>query len=214
MIASDVTSLAAKAYLNDSAQATFTDAVLLPCLEVAVLNLENEFRVNGIAFEKRISIDISVTSDSSTELPEYPVDFIEPIKLYERDAGSDDKWILMNEEEWEPDVTPGSLLVYWAFRNGLIYFPGCTTDRDVRLYYKGTLTKPTTASSVIDIIESKGYLAVRTAQVAMKNIANNSTRAVELEVDVQEEKDLLLRAMINNGQQVASGRKRSYKGRR
>lgn len=213
MVASDVTSHAAKVYLNDASQVVFTNSILLPFLAEASLELEQELRANEIAFQKRASIDIEVDI-GDVELPQYPTDFIEPIALFQktRDA-ADTEYREVEKVEWEPITPSAEKIIAWAFRNGKIYFPAPTTNLDVRLHYVGGLTAILTTGSTVDIEHSKSYLAARLAQLAFKHLVNNPNKADGMSYDVEIVKDMLIRSMLKVNQDVSRVRRIAYNRR-
>lgn len=215
MTAQDVTQHAAKVYLNDAAQALFTDAVLLPHVKQAALEFESHCRVNEIPVEFRVAITISVEI-GDTELDEYPVDFIEPIDLKERALGSSDRWSnnITEVDDVDPNANYYNSINQWAFRNNKIYINPPLADREVRLTYIGSLTSVTATGSTIDLSESLSFLAARTAQLAAKFNGNNVTKANEMQPDVDEARDLLVRGLVKNNQTAGAGRRMAYKRRR
>lgn len=214
MVASDVTSHAAKAFLNDAAQALWTDAILLPYLAQAALELESHFRVNEIPVQVRVGVTLEAEA-ADTEFDEYPVDFIEPISIKER---LNDTTIWSEDIEEVDDVDPNATLfdgiVMWCFRNNKIYFNPPLTAREVRLLYIGSITAIASTGSTIDLTTSKSFLAARTAQLAAKNGGNNPTKADALQPDVDEARDLLVRGLVKNNQTAGAGRRKAYKGHR
>lgn len=215
MTAAEVTQHAAKVYLNDAAQALFTDAVLLPYVAQAALEFEGHCRVNEIPLEVRVS-NIVTVEIGDTELDEYPVDFIEPLSLKERPLGSSDSWSrdITEVQDVDPNAITSDSVNQWAFRNNKIYINPPTTDREIRLLYVGSLTAITTTGSTVDLISAKSFLAARAAQLCAKNGGNNPTKAAEMQPDVDEAKDLLIRGLVKNNQTSGAGRRGAYKGRK
>lgn len=211
MVASEV--MAQSAYLlNDRLQAIWTNTVLLPALTKAGEELETLMELNEIAFVKRKSITISAEA-ADTELDEYPTDFLEPIDLYERLLNSSANWMEMDVQEFEPDNwVPGISKQVWAYRNGKIYFPVSTTDRDIRLRYNGTMTPLVGTGSTVDIPSAKTFLAARAAQIAAISIGNSPTLGEQLQSGVDDASDKLIRRLSKNSQNLGS-RRIGYKGR-
>jgi hypothetical protein len=214
MTAADITQHAAKAFLNDAAQALWTDAILLPYLSQAVLELSNQYRINEIPLELRVGVTISVEI-GDTELDELPTDMIEPISMKERTLASTDDWSddIDEVDDVDPSEDTSQTINQWAWRNNKIYINPPTTDREVRLLYTGSLTAITSTGSTIDDSSSKAYLAARTAQLAIANGGNNPSKAGELEETVVMNLDILLGALVKNNQNAGSARRRGYKGR-
>lgn len=214
MTALEITQHAAKVWLNDAAQALWTDAVLLPCVAQAALEFEQHCRVNEISIEVRVGITINVAI-GDTSLSQLPVDIIEPISLKERAQGSSDSWSnnISEVQDIDPNATLYQSINQWAFRNSLIYINPPLTIREVRLFYIGSLTAITATGSTIDLTSSKSFLAVRAAQIAAKNLGQNPTKAMAMQSDVDEAKDLLIRGLVKNTQTSGAGRHKAYRKR-
>lgn len=215
MLASEVLTHAAKVYLNDSAQVTWTNVVLLPMLTQAVLELEGVLRVNGIDYQRKVTaLPIDVAIDAVT-LAQYPTDFISPIELRERADLSTGEWSdpITEVEDIDPNIQNETGIICWAFVNNLINFNPPQTAREILLTYTASLTSVTAVSSIIDIPQSKSYLAVKTAELAARNIGNNPTKADALVGKVGVEEDKLIAAMVKDDQGVGGTRRKGYRSR-
>lgn len=198
--------------LADAAQGTWTNVVLLPCLQSAYDELETLLNIAEVPLQKKRSAVITVEI-GDTELDEYPADFIEPIKLEERNMGSTDLYAPMTRTEWDINAVPGPVLGYWDYRDNKILFLGATTDRDVRVYYVRSLTPLSSSSINIEIPQAKNFLAFRTAQIAINDIGNMPTKAESFQAEIDEAKDKLIRRLLKNTQGLGV-RRMGYKGRR
>src|SRR5271154_7542646 len=87
----------ARALVNDSAAAVFTDALLMPLLNSAYRGLQRELAENGISVlveQQDIEMDVSSsTGVTNTELsdvssPQLPADCLMPHALWERAAAN------------------------------------------------------------------------------------------------------------------------------
>lgn len=214
MTAADITQHSAKAFLNDASQVLWTDAILLPYLSQAVLELSQHYRLNGIVTEVKVGITILVTI-GDTYLAQLPTDLIEPLNLRERVQASTDDWSdnLDEVDDVDPNLDNEQSVVEWCWRNNQIYINPPLSAREVRLQYLGDLTAIANTGSTIDDDNSKAYLAARTAQLAAKNGGNNPVKANELDVDVMSNLDILLGANIKNMQRSHAARRRPYKGK-
>lgn len=200
--------------LNDPAQSTWTNTVLLPCLTKAGEELEQHFEVNEIPIQKQVSIVINVDT-GDTELDEYPTDFVEPISLWEHTENSTEDYVKVREVEFiDMNMDDTDQIVQWAYRNGKIYINPPTTDRDIKLYYVRSMAPLDTTGATVEVQQAKNFLAARTAQIAAANIGNNPSKAASLEEDVTTCLDRLIRRMLKNKQGVGGARRIGYKGAR
>lgn len=200
--------------LNDASQAFWTDAVLLPCLTKANEELEQEFDINEIPLLSEKQTPVTSVEIGDTELDEYPVDLVEPLVLYERALSSSDNWVEVREVAWvDPNLTECNEIVQWAFRDNKIYINPPQTDREIYLDYRRKLTPITTTGSTIEIPQAKTFLAQRTAQIAAKELGNNTTKALAMQPDVDRALDRLIRRLSKNKQGIGGARRRPYRGR-
>lgn len=212
MVASEVTAQAA-VLLNDASQGFWTNTVLIPCLTKANEELEMELEINQVPLLKQKSSPVTSVEIGDTQLDEYPTDFVEPIALYERVLSSSDDWVEVEEVEWvDPNNLTSSEIVEWAFRDNKIYINPPQTDREIYLDYVRKLTPLTATNSVVEIIQSKIWLAVRTAQIAALNIGHNKSKADSLQPEADIALDRLVRRLINNAQGVSGSRRQGFKG--
>lgn len=214
MTAADITQQAAKAFMNDFNQETWTDSVLLPYLSQAVSELEQVYRIHEVSFQTRVGVTILV-SIGDLLLAQLPVDLIEPISLRERVQNSTDDWSreLTEVDDIDPNLDNSQSVSQWTWRNKQIYINPPITAREVRLLYTGTLTAIAVTGTTIDDSNSKAYLAARTAQLAFRNGANNPSKAEELQGDVDKNEDILLGSLVKENQGAGSARRQGYKGR-
>ena len=172
----------ARALLNDTGAQIYTNAVLLPFLQKAHLELVQKLQLNGANVLSEVSAVIDVTAGAVTLT--LPTDFIRPVSLEERLDGSNAEFEPMFERDWEPgDVTQDTELTYWAFREQEIKFLGATTNREVRLRYVKALPTITGDSSLSTVTNGITFLAARTAELAARFISKNFALADSLVTD-------------------------------
>ena len=105
LLAKDVM-LRAAGFLNDVAQATFTNNVLLPRLQTAWDDLANSLVENGISAGEKTSDPITVAAGLKTPAA-LPADFFSPINIFERAPGEDDnQWVPVKERTFLPKRKP------------------------------------------------------------------------------------------------------------
>lgn len=180
MTSGDVTTEARKVYLNDAAASLYTDTAILPHLSAAYDELCQRLELNGTSHLKEIGTAITVAALSSSLT--VPSDFVKPIRLSERFPGEDDtKWVPMTEQDWEPLIAQTNSIRYWAYREDSIKLLPATVIKEVLLYYYKSLTPITTNAIVIPIVNSKRFLALRTAALAAEFIGMNPILASKLD---------------------------------
>jgi len=203
-----ITDVGAK--LNDPSLSVYTSIVQLPFVGMANRELQILLELNGIPLLKDRSAAIAVAA-GILELTNYPSDFIEPISLGERTAGSTDQFVDMAEVEWAPDENQTEWLRYWVFQDGVIRFLGALVDREVKLKYRRTLNPLTVEGSNVEIADAQPWLVARTAQMVEQDVMNSPTKASLREPEVIRAKDDLIRKLLKNTQALGV-RRRPYKG--
>jgi hypothetical protein len=214
MLASEVLTHSAKVYLNDSAQASWTNTVLLPMLTEASLRLEGLLRLHGIPFIQKRAATIDVAA-LATSIAQNPTDFIEPISLREREQDSTNDWsdYLDEVDSIDPNIDDQISIICWEFRGSTIYINPPTTAREVLLEYNGGLTAISAVGSTIDLPQAKSYLAALTAELGAYNIGNNPTKGDSIAIQRKTEEEVLLSNMLKNSQGVGGVRRKGYRSR-
>jgi hypothetical protein len=184
MFASSVMDDAA-ALLNDQGKVRYTYAIQLSYLQMANDELIQKLAVNGISVLKKFS-SVAVIASGASVFP-IPVDMLLPEKMFERQAGSNDVFILMTEKQAPPEELNGTSLSFWSYRNlaitlGPANLQGALQAREVKLDYTRILTSITSSGTVVEIDASKRFLAQRTAGLCARYIGENTQRADQLDV--------------------------------
>lgn len=154
----------ARSLLNDDAAVQWTDAVLIPKLQVAHQQLQTKLMLNSIPVTSAESEEITVAIGEVDLGEDQPEDLVEPVDMMEKDVGSpDSSYHPMIEVPFLPKADQTSSLVYWAWIGGRIRFVGATTARDVLLRYTKQLTTPTVVSEDLGVALSAAFLGTRVA---------------------------------------------------
>jgi hypothetical protein len=172
--------------LNDPTGSIYPTQALLPFLNKAYRELQTKLNALGISFSKEV-IGVIPFLTGNTNLSDgagLPSDFLHPVELGERLLGSEDKFIPIEEREWEPDTKPANELRYWTWREEALYFVGALTDRQIYLRYIKSLTPIAAIENPILINDSQTFLAQRTAALAALLLGQNSTRSRDLMTDL------------------------------
>src|SRR5215831_6213031 len=191
----------AAARLNDAAQTTFTNAVMLPYAQDAGDELQAMLELYGILVLERASTPITIpqvvgfvpgSRVSMKGLGLLPNDMLEPQKLQERLAGTTDLFVDMIRRQWEPSILLTDSLRYWDYREEDIFFVGSTTNRDVIINYIKRLIIITDVNSVVAVNNSQTFMINRIAALSARYIGENATRADELDKEAEANMNWLL----------------------
>ena len=178
--------------MNDTAQTSYTDVAVLPYLNMALRNLQEEFEANNIPVTNQTSIAISVpvgvtvirfpVPGQEEALPELPVDLVEIQRLWESPYGLS-QWIPMTKREFIPHYVESEVInqfLIWAWINQEIRLPLSNAINDVKIDYISSMFR-TIAESQLQInfpfINIHSYLSFKTAALCSRYIGENSTRA-------------------------------------
>lgn len=205
----------AAAHLNDANQLVYTSGVLLPFLNMALDELEEELAVFELSplIEDSITIDVDIDDEV---LPQMPVDFVEAITLLERPRDSTDRWVEVKEAKDIDEnlgVNKVDTIIQWTARNVSIEINPPQTDREVLLKYIRGLVAASSAGTAVDIELSRRLLALLTARNAARDLGNSPGKADTYEKDISRARDRLTRRLQKNNQSVMGVRRLPYTGR-
>jgi hypothetical protein len=196
-------------------QLVYNSTVLLPFLNMALDELDEEMAVFELSPLKKESIPIMVPAGSSL-LPQMPVNFVESIELLERGQGSGDAWVMVREvADINPNtsVTTNTEITQWTVRGAQILINPPSTSREVLLTYVGGLTAASGVGTTIDVEASRRFLALLTARNAARDLGNSVSKANSYEADISRARDRMIGRMQKNSQEVLGTRRRPYTGR-
>lgn len=200
----DATDLAAL-LMNDAAKAIWTGDVVRPFLAMAFRELGDEFRVIG-APDLAVYTNVNYTANTSPSLLATVTDMIVPLKCEEADSSAG-PFIPMAESKWELPNDVGSMLRYWSWRMGTVRVPPCTANRVVRLHYLKTWYPITSDLDEIVPNNALNFLGQRTAGLVAKYLAENPTRAAQLENDAARSLALITQVLVKNQQGIGVRRR-------
>lgn len=117
-----------------------------------------------------VQVNISDTGyfdgTNNNPLPQVPNDLLEPILLWERQTGSTEDWIPMQQiPDGLPSVQQSSRFGIWEWREDGIYMLGATQENDIRLRYKGTIAQFVTPQDTL-------YFRGACGPIAFKMVSN------------------------------------------
>jgi len=179
--AEDALSLA-RALLNDTAAAVFTDALLMPLLNSAYRGLQRELAENGVSVlieQQDVDLEPDPTSGvTSTEIsdassPQLPSDCLMPHMLWERaTANTSDVFVPMEKFTSGGsmlNLQPSSYLRLWEWREDKINLIGATQAVTVRIRYEKILPAVTLGTDPVQIRAATDPLAFATAALAARS---------------------------------------------
>lgn len=210
----------AAADLNDPAQGSFTNAILLPHLKTALRALATEFLMRGISYTRVEKLNPGVTIAASptaivvrtqanleTDFP----GFISPIEFFEMAASESatafDKWRAMRQVDYLPNRVPLDYFNEWAFTGNALELPGCTQSIRLKARYLRDLTIISAIGDVIDIPGSFLYLQKKTAALAAMYIGENESRAQVLAIEAAGELEKCITINLRSDQGIPAVRK-------
>ncbi|HXZ14214.1 MAG TPA: hypothetical protein VEG64_17640 [Candidatus Sulfotelmatobacter sp.] len=172
----------ARALLNDSAGAVFTDTLLMPLLNSAYRGLQRELAENGVSvLAEQQDIDLEVNSSTgitNTELsdvssPQPPTDCLMPQMLWERaTANTTDVFVPMEKFMSGGsmlNLQPSTYLRLWEWREDKINFIGATQAITVRVRYEKVLSTLVLGTDPVMIRSATDPLAFATAALAARS---------------------------------------------
>lgn len=206
--------------LNDTEKTTYTYDAVLPYLNMAIDELQEELQENNMSPTIQTASYITLTAGQnritpveSAVVPHYPFDLVEIQKVSERLAGSSDTFIMMRKKDLLNVRPATSSLIEWAWIDQEIRFidAGATTNREVKLdYVRQPLILAQNENSIIGVINARSYLSFKTASFCARYIGENPTRADSLDGNAGTALDRLL-GIGAKGRQATYTRRRPFR---
>jgi hypothetical protein len=172
----------ARALLNDSAGAVFTDTLLMPLLNSAYRGLQRELAENGVSvLAEQQDIDLPLdptTGVTQTEIsdvssPQLPADCLVPHMLWERaTANTTDVFVPMEKFTSGGgmlNLQPTTYLRLWEWREDKVNLIGATQEITVRVRYEKVLPELTLGTDPVLIRSATDPLAFATAALGARS---------------------------------------------
>jgi hypothetical protein len=172
----------ARALVNDSAGAVFTDTLLMPLLNSAYRGLQRELAENGVsvmAEQQDVELDVNSTSGvTNTEIsdvsaPQLPPDCLMPHALWERAAANTTDVFAPMEKFTSGggmlNLQPSTYLRLWEWREDKINLIGATQAITVRVRYEKLLPQLTLGTDPVQIRSATDPLGFATAALAARS---------------------------------------------
>jgi hypothetical protein len=172
----------ARALVNDSAGAVFTDTLLMPFLNSAYRGLQRELAESGVsvlAEQQDLELDldpstgVTPTQISDVSSPQLPTDCLAPHMLWERaTANTTDVFVPMGKFTSGGsmlNLQPSTYLRLWEWREDKVNLIGATQSITVRIRYEKVLPLLTLGTDPVQIRSATDPLAFATAALAARS---------------------------------------------
>jgi hypothetical protein len=215
----------ARALVNDTSGAVFTDTVLMPLLNSAYRGLQRELAENGVSvlmeqqdleLDQNDSTGVTNTEISDVSSPQLPTDCLMPHVLWERaTANAGDVFVPMEKFTSGGgmlNLQPSTYLRLWEWREDKINLIGATQSITVRVRYEKVLPSLTLGTDPVQIRSATDALGYATAALAAR-----SRGARALAVDLLGAAQTAIENLINRyirPEQTTGRRRKPYGYRR
>jgi hypothetical protein len=215
----------ARALVNDTSGAVFTDTLLMPLLNSAYRGLQRELAENGVSvlmeqqdieLDQNVSTGVTNTEISDASSPQLPTDCLMPHVLWERaTANTGDVFVPMEKFTSGGgmlNLQPSCYLRLWEWREDKINLIGATQSITVRVRYEKVLPILTLGTDPVQIRSATDALGYATAALAAR-----SRGARALAVDLLGAAQTAIENLINRyirPEQTTGRRRKPYGYRR
>lgn len=172
----------ARALVNDTAGAVFTDTLLMPLLNSAYRSLQRELAEAGVSvLAEQQDLDlqpdpatgVTPIEISDTSTPQLPTDCLVPHMLWER-ATANTTDVFAPMEKFTSgggmlNLQPSTYLRLWEWREDKIHLIGATQAITVRIRYEKVLPQLTQGTDPVQIRAATDPLAFATAALAARS---------------------------------------------
>ncbi len=177
--------------MNDTAQTLYTNAAVLPYLNIALDDLQESFEQNNIPVTNEESAAITVPAGKTVigfgTIPALPADLVEIQKVWERTSGIIPYTPMVRKEFIPKSHEDESITQFllWVWIDQEIRVIKATANIDIKIdYIKNIFNTPLLVGDIgvnLPIINVKQYLGYHTASLCSMFIGENETRAETLE---------------------------------
>lgn len=206
--------LRAAGLLNDYGQATYTNVNLLVHIQNAWLRLEMGFLLNDLPVTEEVTAALEIAAAAigltSATTPILPADLILPLNIWVKgDDDEVDAFYEIGKVDNLPNRIPTTdLPSEWVWREGTILWVPSTDAFDMKLKYEKSLTRITTASTSIAIVEAELYLAAQTAAFAALILGGNAELSSSLQGMADDQFNKIIANRVKARQDLPATRKR------
>ena len=209
--------------LNDPNKTDYTYLVMTPYLNMAIEELselleESNNSPSGQTTSTPILIPVGQNKIVSAEdptvgIPHYPDDLTEIQMVSERTVGSNESFLKLTRKEILQSFPPSNSLLFWCWEDQQIKFNpnGALSDREVQItYVRQGVPYVANENATITMINSRAYLAYKTASFCALFIGENETRAKVLEGQAERAVERIT-SISNKGRQQIMTRHRPFR---
>lgn len=198
------------AVMNDTARQVYTDAAILPYMQLAYEDLKTELQDYNIPISNVTSSAILVPAGiKQLADADLPVDLIEIMSINERTAGTADDFVLMERKQFLPLTQQlTAFLQYWSWQDQVIKFLGANGNVEIKInYIASNLGDIADENTLLRLYNIKGYLTYRTGGHCSSFIGENESRANMLYGFAGQELEKLLSINIKSQQGIRTRRR-------
>jgi hypothetical protein len=207
----------AAVYNNDAAKSIYTYTVQIPLLNGALQELQERFELNDIPVTATQSTVIPINA-GETELAfggtnPLPTDLVEPKILWERPRNTD-PYVPMSRVDFLPQQLAGveiNQFIWYVWEDQKIKLLATNQNNDIKMdYVKFLFSTITVSTDTISVINCSSYLQFRTGALIASLLAENPSRAQELNAFAEQALDTAL-GIGTKGRQAIMTRHRPFR---
>jgi hypothetical protein len=205
----------AAVYMNDAAKSIYTYTVQIPHLNSALQNLQEYFELHGIGTTQKTSALLNMPAGATTigfsgGPPVLPSDLIEPQAVWEKREGTDG-YTLVDKRNYLPHNLEGidtSYFGVYTWNGQQLEFMPSNIDIDIKIdYIKELFSQVTSSADVITLVNARSFLEYKTAALLAEFVAENPTRAANLEMKAELARDVAAGINIKGKQSIVTRRR-------
>jgi hypothetical protein len=179
--------------MNDPSKTKYTNAKMIPFLNIALQELREVFEQNNVPVTDTVTsepINIPAGYDhiafNNGSNPSLPIDFVEPKIVWERPEGID-PYIMMTRLNTLPRQYEGvevNQFIWYIWQSQEIRFLPSNQDNDIKMDYVRQIFSPVVdENSTINVVNAATFLEYRGGGLCAEFIGENPTRAASLNND-------------------------------
>lgn len=212
-----------RASLNDVGVGVYDNTVLLPYLNMSLMELQELFEQSNVpvTFKTSATINVPAGSFGITEIgfstsPALPEDLIEIQEVWQSQEGQNN-WVPVQRKNYlTQDILSNTQISYiavWAWIDQKLCVLTPNTDNDLKLDYIKYLFPQLTVDDLSDdltVLNAASFLQYRTAALAAANVMEDAERANGLNTNASLALDRVL-SISAKGQQGIYIRRRPFR---
>jgi hypothetical protein len=157
-----------RSLFNDDSISAMSDAMLMPKMAIAHIELLTKLALNGIPVTYEETALITVPAGSLDLGDDFPSDMLTPLKMAELCVNDQiSNAIPMTKTDFVFNLEQTETLRYWSWIGQQIVFLGSTQDRQILLYYLANVPIPLTVNDPLFFTLSEIFLGPRIAALCV-----------------------------------------------